>query len=164
MSDNGSNFVSQETQIFISNLKIEWHVNAQQYHGWFVVKELLRKQLRHVRLDYEQLTTIQSKPGMIVNNKPLTYRSDDIETCLAPNQILFGRNLDLSNYQSHGLYGGITNPKIFTTTVNNNLDHFRERWRREYLVILREAHRWLSKKDSNSSNIIEDNLPRARRR
>ena len=177
ISDNGSNFVSDETQNFVSSIGVEWHLNLPlaPWHGGFferlirTVKELLRKQLRYTRLDYEQLLTVIFEVEMIVNNRPLTHNSsDDIELCLTPNQLLFGRNLDLQTNHKLDLSYDLINATEHNKKINNILNHFWDRWQKEYLVNLRETHRNLQKRNINSPTVrvndtvlIEDKTPRS---
>ena len=69
------------------------------WHGGFFerlvksTKELLRTQLRNLRLNYEELQTILFEVELILNYRPITYYcSDDREECLTPKHMLFGRN------------------------------------------------------------------------
>ena len=66
ISDGGKNFVSVKTQEFVSRLGIEWKFNLSLplWQGGFFerllrsTKILLRKELRNLKLSYEQLQTI----------------------------------------------------------------------------------------------------------
>ena len=81
ISDNGSNFISCETQNYVANLGLKWHVNFTLdpwYGGFFErlvrsCKNLLKKGLRNSRLTFEELKTILLEVEMIVNNRSLTY-------------------------------------------------------------------------------------------
>ena len=60
ISDNGKNFVSKDSQNFISNLNVRWHFNLPlaPWHGGFFerlirnVKNLLKKNLQNNKLAY----------------------------------------------------------------------------------------------------------------
>ena len=63
ISDGGGNFISTDTQTFISQLSMEWNFNLPilQWQGEFFerlvrsTKILLRKELGNLKLNYEQL-------------------------------------------------------------------------------------------------------------
>ena len=106
ITDNGSNFVAEQTQTFVSNLGVNWAVNlplAPWYGGFFErlvrsVKNLLKKELKNYRLSYEEMGTVLCEIEQILNNRPLTYvYTNDLESCLTPNHLLFGRNLLLQS-------------------------------------------------------------------
>ena len=132
-------------------------------------KELLRKELKTYKLTYEQLQTILFEIEIIINNRPITYfYNDESESCLTPNHLLFGRTLLLSNPSTTDLsypnHNPITKPKKLQYIIN----HFWDRWRKEYFVNLREHHKINSYKknkrtiQSNNVVIIADaNLPRS---
>ena len=79
-SDNGKNFVSEETESFVHNLVVEWHVNLSLtlWHDSFFeylvrsVKELLRKELKCYRLLYEEFQTVIFEIEYFVNNQLMT--------------------------------------------------------------------------------------------
>jgi len=89
----------------------------------------------------------------IVNSRPLTYVSlDDAEEPLTPSHLLVGRRLlslpdDLCTVDK--------DDEDFTTTedtlrrrakhLNNVVNHFWNRWTKEYLQELHDAHRYASK-------------------
>ena len=79
ISENVKNFVSEETQSYVNNLRVEWHLNlpmAPWHDGFFErfvrsVKELLRKELKCYRLSYEELQTVLFEIECILNNRPI---------------------------------------------------------------------------------------------
>jgi len=161
--------VLEETQIFVSHLGVEWKSNLPlaPWHGGFFerlvksTKELLRKQLRNLRLNYEELQTILFEVELILNNRPITYYySDDSEECLTRNHMLFGRKLNLFEPEPRDITTNIINSR----KINNIVNHFWERWRKEYLGNLREQQKT---KHSNKNRaiisindvvLVEDNL------
>ena len=78
ISENGKNFVSEETQSHLNNLGVKWHVNLPMapWHGGIFerlvksVKELLRKELKCYRLSYEELQTVLFEIECILNDRP----------------------------------------------------------------------------------------------
>ena len=126
-------------------------------------KELLRKELKTYKLTYEQLQTIVFEIETISNNRPITYfYNDESESCLTPNHLLFGRTLLLFNSSTTDLSYPNPNPIIKSTKLQNIINHFWDRWCKEYLVNLREHHKMNSYKKSkptiqlNDVVIIED--------
>ena len=143
---NGRNFVSNETVEFVSGLSVNWRLNMPlaPWHGGFVemmarnTKTLLRKTLQTVKLTYEELQAVLCKVKQIINNRPITYYySDNEESCLTPNHLLYGWTLKYNNLLSDSTTGELITPK----KLDNLLSHFWERWRKEYLVNLRESHK-----------------------
>ena len=93
-------FQKKRSLACVNNLGVEWHVNLPMapWHGGFFerlvrsVKELLSKELKCYRLSYEELQTVLFEIECILNNRPITYYySTDIEPCLTPNHLLYGR-------------------------------------------------------------------------
>ena len=164
ISDNGKNFVSEETQSYVNNLRVQWHVNLPMapWHGGFFerlvrsVRELLRKELKCYWLSYEELQTVLLETECILNNRLITYYySIDIEPCLTPNHLLYGRTLTLSNTDINYLNYSTINPILESQKLNNIVNHFGNRWQKEYLCNHREVHK--PNKSRTTLPIIEVN-------
>ena len=101
ISDGGKNFVSVETQNFVSNMGVDWRVNfpLAPWHGGFFerlvrsTKSLPRKQQQTQKLSYEELQTVLFEIETILNKRLLTYYTEESETCLTPSHMLFGKTL-----------------------------------------------------------------------
>ena len=167
LSDNGSTFKATKkaiTSLFkhptvkqhFANVQVKWQFNVQRAPCWGGVfermiqsaKRCLRKSIGGARLTYDELTTVVAEVEMILNSRPLSYlSSDDIEEPLTPSHLLLGRRVvnlpDVSvadNYEPES----ITTQGELTKRMkqfNRVLQSFWERWRYEYLLELREAHR-----------------------
>ena len=84
---------------------------------------------------------------MVLNSRPLTYISaDDLDEPLTPSHLMVGRRL--MSFPDHLLtancdieddVGYKLNNRV--KYLNRSLESFWKRWRREYLLELREAHR-----------------------
>ena len=142
ISDNGRNFVSNEIVEFMNGLGVDWRLNMPLawWHGVVFermvrsTKTLLRKTLQTAKLLYEELQTVLYEAEQIINYRPITYYySDNEESCLTSNHLLYGRTIKYSNL----LTGELITPRKF----DNLLSHFWERWRKEYLVNLRESRK-----------------------
>ena len=100
--DGNSNFVATETHEFVNSLGVEWKINSPltPWHGGFFerlvksTKSLLKKELYHFKLNYNELQTILFEVEGILHNRPLIYYyADNNETCITPNHFLFRRVL-----------------------------------------------------------------------
>lgn len=84
----------------------------------------------------------------VINSRPLTYVSmEDIEEPLTPSHLLTGRRiLSLPYHLCHRSEEDVeVGPEFLTKRaryLNRTLDRFWTRWRKEYLLELREAHRY----------------------
>ena len=85
ISDNGKNFVSKDSQNFISHSNVKWHFNLPlaPWHGGFferltgIVNDLLKKDLQNNKLAYEEMQIVLLEIEMIINNRPLTHLYPD---------------------------------------------------------------------------------------
>lgn len=96
-SDNATNFVGAQRVLNsidwnylcskAAEQKIHWKFNppsAPWWGGWWerliqVVKQILRKILGRASLDYEELLTVLCDCERVINSRPLTYVSQDVE-------------------------------------------------------------------------------------
>ena len=87
---------------------------------------------------------------MIINSRPLSYISmDDLEEPLTPSHMMIGRRLLSLPDVSHSENSDIcqSTPSEISKRMkhlNVTLDHFWMRWKKEYLLELREGHRYHS--------------------
>jgi hypothetical protein len=104
--------------------------------------------LGQAKLSQDELLTALVEAEVVLNSRPLTYISaDDLDEPLTPSHLLVGRRL--MNFPGHLLAtshdsecdvdGCDLNARL--KHLNRLLDSFWKRWRREYLLELREAHR-----------------------
>uniref|UniRef100_A0A1X7VTQ6 DUF5641 domain-containing protein n=1 Tax=Amphimedon queenslandica TaxID=400682 RepID=A0A1X7VTQ6_AMPQE len=153
-------------------------VRAPWWGGFFermiqLLKRCLRKIVGQAKLTYEELLTDLAEVELILNSRPLTYVSSlDIEEPLTPSHLLVGKQL--LNVSDHFCYSESEefNPdssRLSATRrlrhLNTLLDHFRNRWRKEYLTELRENHKKKRNRDVDAVNIgdvvlIHDETPR----
>ena len=175
ISDNGSNFVSTETQTFVTSLGVEWDLNIPlaPWHGGFFerlvksAKELLRKELLHTRLTFEEMQTVLVEVEQILNNRPLTYAyPNDLECCLTPNHLLYGRNLPYTATNKSPI--NVIFDEHSAEKVTRVINHFWNRWRNEYVVNLRESQKLFVQNHLQPSPAVgdiviihEEKLPRS---
>lgn len=152
-SDNGTNFTGAnnllqdldwdliEHEALIR--KIEWRFNppAAPWWGGFwermvrTIKDLLKRNLGNSRLYYEELYTVLCDCESIVNQRPLTYQSDDPSElrALTPKDFLQDlRGSDVSDFD-------IIDQSLFQGRykfVQEVRDAMRSRFQREYLANL----------------------------
>ncbi|XP_065679042.1 uncharacterized protein LOC124814938 [Hydra vulgaris] len=105
-SDNGSQFVSTETQYFAANHSIKWKFNAPSAPWWGgmferllrMTKRCLKKALKNSKSSYEEVRTLLSEIEMVLNNRPFTYLyNNQGDEALTPNQLVFGHKLKLES-------------------------------------------------------------------
>ena len=178
ISDHGKNFVSADTQTYVSYLGIYWHLNTPlaPWHGGFFerlvrsVKELLRKELKNYKLSFEELQTVLLEIECILNNRPLTYYySTELEPCLTPNHLLFGRTVNLFNSDHSEIIHNNVDIVVESRKIINIINHFWTRWHKEYLCNLREHQKLTKVKTTlpiiNINDIVivhEEKIPRSR--
>ena len=110
-------------------------------------KRCLRKILGQAKFSQDELLTAITEVEMVINSRPLSSISaDDLEEPLTPSHLMVGRRLmsvsdldpdaDLDEFEP--------SPDILTRQaryLSSTINRFWQRWRREYLVELRESHR-----------------------
>ncbi|XP_059047188.1 uncharacterized protein LOC131842631 [Achroia grisella] len=151
-SDNGTNFrgahsllnkidwaeISKKSSI----QKLQWKFippNAPWWGGFWerlikMLKELLRRMLGKAALHYTELLTILTECEAILNNRPLTYITENTENLmpLTPSMFINCLSYDVSDLD-----------EVNTESLNNRLKYiqklkndFKVRFRNEYLAIL----------------------------
>lgn len=163
-SDNGTNFVGAErelrealaaidhSKIHSALLKkgIDWSFNppGASHHGgvWERLIRMVRKVLCSVlhqqTLDDESLHTILCEVEAILNDRPITKVSDEVNDleALTPNHILSLKGKPIlapGLFQEDDLY-----IRRRWRQVQYLSDLFWKRWTREYLPLLQERQRW----------------------
>ena len=58
-----------------------------------------------------------------------------------PNHLLYGRTLTLSNTDMNYINYNTINPILEPQKLNNIVNHFWNRWQKDYLCSLRETHK-----------------------
>lgn len=123
-SDQGSNFTgfdaacekldwSAITQ-YSSARRVEWRFNPPSspwWGGWWerligILKGMLRRVLGHAFLSYESLLTLLSECERVINNRPLTYMSDDATDLAVLTPAMFLHELEETGVPEHDLIHG----------------------------------------------------------
>ena len=170
ISDNASTFKSATKVInevvldpavskHLSGLKIEWRHNLEKAPWWGgmferiigMTKRCLRKIVGRAKFSYEELLTAVVEIESILNSRPLSFiASSDLEEPLTPFHLLNGRRL--SNLPDELCFRRVTEEYTVGTSpvllnkrlqyLQTTLDRFWERWRKEYLINLRERYHY----------------------
>ena len=168
ISDNASTYLAaSETIVKLTNsttLKDElskqgtsWEFipkRAPWYGGFWerligLTKNCLRKTLGRSYVTLETLQTVITEIEAIINDRPLTYLSSNIEDDdpLTPSHLLYGRRISVTPYPSAELER-TTDIQCEKSDIAKRaqmqkrlIEHFSTRWKMEYLTSLREFHR-----------------------
>ncbi|XP_076853974.1 uncharacterized protein LOC143509288 [Brachyhypopomus gauderio] len=165
ISDNGTNFIGAERELREAVSKLDhskiqhdllqngltWSFNppAGAHHGgvWErlirLVKRVLASTLRLQTLDDEGFHTVLCEIEAILNSRPITKASEDVNDleALTPNHLLLLKTKPLlppGLFQRDDLY-----LKRRWRQVQFLSDLFWKRWVREYLPLLQERHKWM---------------------
>ena len=177
LSDNGTGFTSEQTQQFAASKCIDWKFSiaeAPHFGGFWerlvaCVKNCLKKTIGGATLRFDELQVILTEVETILNSRPLVSQEDNlVGEPLTPNHLLFGRKLNTNNID-------LLSPDETTEIehvkrlqhLENILNHFWNRWSREYLTALRDYQKYVPRKNTNNipnvNDIViikEDKLPR----
>ena len=174
ISDNATTFIAAsneiakicaapEVQEYMLNTKINWKfiVKRAPWMGGFyerivgMTKSTLQKVLGKSRINLEELTTLITEVEATLNDRPLTYISDGVP--FTPSHLMCGRPLkSLPHAIMDDTDYHINEHSIIrqATHMNNILQHFKQRWQKEYITALRERH-LSNKTKSTDKNIIK---------
>ena len=101
------------------------------------------------RLSYDEMHTAILEVEAILNSRPLSYTtSDNMDEPLTPAHLVGWRLLTLSDDLSYYVDGDenfeITSEQLQRRMkyLNSVINHFWRRWSKEYLLELRDSHRY----------------------
>lgn len=185
VSDNGKTFKGaakiirrimehREVVQHFAGVQVQWTFNLERAPWWGGIfermvrstKRCLRKMIGRAKLSYEELLTVLIEVEMVINSRPISYvTSSDLEEPLTPSHLLTGRrllslpdNLCYSQLADPD-YDPETTPEILTRRMkflNTTLERFWKRWKREYLLELRNSHRITKKVPGNKQIAVGD--------
>ena len=165
VSDNGKTFKSASKIIqgvfnepgvkkHFSELRVEWTFNLEKAPWWGGIfermiksaKRCLKKSVGRASLTYDELSTLVVEIEAVLNSRPLTYVSmDDLEEPLTPSHLLLGyRVLSLPDPLLHDDPDYNESANDLSRRMKHLLktsEKFWKRWKKEYLLELREFHR-----------------------
>ena len=177
VSDNGKTFKAAAKAM----QDVKWIFNVPKAPWWGgvferlvrSVKRCLKKMLGQAKLSYDELLTALVEVEMVLNSHPLTVVStEDVEEPLTPSHLIVGRRL-MDVPEPHCPEPDEFEVNCDTITkrarhLRTTINQFWQRWRKEYLVGLREMHSQC-KKNSHAPRIAvgdivvihSDDQPRA---
>ena len=149
ISDNGKTFKAASTAL----REVKWVFNVPKAPWWGgvferlvkCVKRCLKKMVGQAKLSTDELLTVLLEVEMVLNSRPLTVVSaEDMEEPLTPSHMIVGRRI-MSKVE---LCPEDDEPPLMTSDgltrrarhLEFAIDQFWHRWRKEYLVSLREMH------------------------
>ena len=152
ISDNGTQFASEQTQLFTLTKGIKWKFNlplAPWWGGIFermvrTTKRCLKKVLGNARINFDEMLTLLFEIEMVINNRPLTFIYEDPGSVpLTPNHLLFGRNLNIQASDCDNENNEVIEIDLHKRhkAVSFILNCYIKRWKHEYLTELREFHK-----------------------
>ncbi|GFS56475.1 integrase catalytic domain-containing protein [Trichonephila clavipes] len=177
-SDNGTNFVGSNSalnsidwDVVISKAniqKIKWKFNPPSAAWWGgfwermiqMLKQILRKMLGRASLYYEELNTVLCECDYVINSRPLTYISEDVNDLSPLTPAMFLQEIETSDVTDIDC--------LDHQEINKNIRHvqtireqLRKRFRIEYLGQLREQtqhHRKLRPLTVGEVVVVENSL------
>ena len=184
LSDNGKTFKAttkvvrsivdqQDVKRYLSQMGVKWCFNLEKAPWWGgifermmkSVKRYLRKMIGQAKLTYDELSTAVIEVEAIINSHPLTYvSSNDLEEPLTPSHLLVGRRISSLPYNlSCQRDNNDDDFKVDSDRLNKRAKHlanvinqFWKRWRREYLLELRESHQNNQGRSEGSPIAVDD--------
>ena len=143
---------SSEAMRFFAKLHVEWKFNLEKAPWWGGIfermiksaKRCLKKAIGKNCLTHDELLTLVAEVEAVLNCRPLTYvSSEDVEEPLTPSHLLVGYRI--MTLPDHSVPDDPDySPGTFTCRMDHlakALGRFWRRWKREYLLELREFHR-----------------------
>ena len=169
ISDNASTYLAAADEIqrllrserlteVLGRKGVQWQSipkRAPWYGGWWerligLTKMSLKKVLGRSRISLVVLQTLVVEVEAILNDRPLTHVSPDLEDAepLTPAHLLHGRRIVSMPHEvveeqdlNDPTYGNITDVSQRAKLQAFLLNQFQARWKYEYLTSLREHHR-----------------------
>ena len=151
-------FASPKLEEALSSRGIKWQFipkRAPWYGGFWeriigLTKTTIRKVLGRSFITLEALQTLVVEIEAVLNDRPLTYLSADVDDPepLTPSHLLYGRRITTLPHPEFE-DNKLTDPTYCTSSTlreksrrqSQLLQHFQSRWKKEYIISLRETHR-----------------------
>ena len=109
------------------------------------MKRCLKKSIGRANLSFDELHTVIVEIESILNARPITYLYDDqegISTALSPSHLVYGRKI--TTMPNSETFEVISTHQSLTRRAKHHkhlLSQFTMKWRKDYLLSLREHHR-----------------------
>ena len=144
---------ASEVVQFLSNHRITWTFITEWAPWWGgfwerlirSVKRCLKKSIGRANLSFDELHTVIVEIESILNARPITYLYDDqegISTALSPSHLVYGRKI--TTMPNSETFEVISTHQSLTRRAKHHkhlLSQFTMKWRKDYLLSLREHHR-----------------------
>ena len=159
ISDNFKTFKSSDVKAFLRNKRIKWQFildKAPNWGGFYekmigITKSCLKKTIGQACLSMEELYTVMMEVENVLNSRPLTYLcSENFQESLTPNHLLYGRSLNQRNESSTVETQLADDLRGRVRHVQTVLNHFHQRFYKEYITSLREKHQYIQNKTTVS--------------
>ncbi|XP_065062391.1 uncharacterized protein LOC135689168 [Rhopilema esculentum] len=147
-------FKSREISNYLTDRKIRWKFNlakAPWWGGFYErlirgIKSCLKKNLSKAKLSYDEIQTIIIQIESVLNSRPLTYLySSELEEPLTPSHLVIGRrllSLPERYFEEDIDYNETADvARKREQHVARVFQHYWRRWKKEYLIDLREYHK-----------------------
>lgn len=149
-TDNGTNFQGADNQFKKLNwaeietktrlVRIEWRFNppsAPWWGGWWErlirsIKDLLKRMLGHSKLNYHQMETYLCEVEAVMNGRPLTYVSEDMEDLIPLTPSMFLQDVTTTDLPEMEVLNSQGLQKKYKEMMKLR-EALRERFRKEYL-------------------------------
>ena len=134
----------------LSEVEVAWNFNLEKARWWGGIfermvrstKRCLRKMIGPAKFTHDELLTAVIEVEAIINSRPLSYVSaDDLEEQLTPSHLVTGRRI-LSLPENLCYREEIDDEDFEITPIHLNKNQFWKRRKHEYLLKLRDAHRY----------------------
>jgi len=162
---------TQETQKHLSEKRIKFKYIPVQA-SWMAgvhercigtCKKAIRKVLGKAMICRDELCTLIKEVQAIVNNRPLTYVSSNLEELeiLSPNHLIYGRQIGLiaheqtDNMEFDANFGGKEHLERMAYLRSQLIENFRHRFQNEYLAMLRERHAHVAKTNPKTEDSVK---------
>lgn len=165
---------SEEVQREFLGIKVEFRSipkRAPWFGGFYerligITKRTLKKSFSKKLLTYSQLLTLVKECQAVINDRPLTYLSNEPfdMTPICPSEIVLGKRVTTLPYKD---YPDDYDPDICDTSIairslqkcqKSILEHFRNRFISEYLVNLRERHQYDRKDHKTFKETVQEGM------
>ena len=150
-------FKSKDIVSYLAHRKIQWKFNVAKAPWWggFYerlirgIKSCLKKNVSRSKLSYDELQTVIAEIESVLNSRPLTYLYSELEEPLTPTHLIVGRRLlSLPEYRDDEDIDYNETASVARKReqhLSRVLGHYWRRWKKEYLIDLREHHKAQSK-------------------
>ena len=146
-------FEEPEVKSYMENHSVQWRFSIPRspWKGGFfermigITKGCLSKALYRKIVTYDELRTLLTEFTALINNRPLTYITEDSDEVLTPNHLIYGRNICLAPplnalAEDEIPFAENIDLRVQYSKLSDLLRKFEKSWNSDYLTALREKH------------------------